>query len=1082
MRALEEGSGKRATAATAMNHTSSRSHAIFTLFIDGSRREISAAESDGDDSVLASGITVKFHLVDLAGSERAKKTQATGNRFKEGTAINMGLLSLGNVISALGDDSGPKHIPYRDSKLTRLLQDSLGGNSHTLMIACVSPADYNIEETISTLRYADRARKIKNKPIVNIDDKNEVVSRLRREIHELRMQNVNGGSRNIGCTKEELDKATKQAEESQEEIRQLQTALLACQEEMGHMNEKLLISESSGEKMKTKLKELASEADLMAVSAVDLSLKDSLEKIAKRIHEVVDIQKDGEKKLDDHDLTRFNTSSATVNGTYVADASLGNDADDDDLESNTEATHRKKQSTLANELANLNKVLAQKEALASSMKLNDDKLKEVKEKYEASMRGLESEIAKLQKQKDELNQQQKTDSKSKIAEQRRVRIQALEQQMADLRKKVLEQQRAIKLNEKNESKVKVLNEEIRSVKAAKVKLIKQMKEDADKVRVWKTQKEREVASLKQTERKQQVKIAKMESLHTKRQNVLQRKMEEAQVAKKRLEEIIHKQKTSKAKLSAGKQGLAGAAERIRDMVNQELDIVASIKDATQSRENLLEDRKDLTKQLHDIQKKARQTLTNAERNEMDNKRKQIQAELSARTLEIQSLQKQILQIKEHNQGTFSGTGLSNNSSIGDKGKQWWDGVQTMTEAKLAIEHLFTKASDLMGQSTIKISELTELKSLYDEACRNSVNLEKEIQQMKTDHSGEISSVKKEYEEAQCILLSKLTNPEDGSQISQNDINKFSELHKRVQKMSQECADYSNCSENGATKNKSSNSKKKIQHFQPSTSASDLVNVKSEPSIEDYLKQQDATFTEDEMESDEEDPRDSDWTMTPLYRRIKQVREQNRTSSKSILPSTFNGGKRKSSQDDAEEDIDGTFTMKAPPAKRSLSNEATCKCKTGCKTGRCACVKVSSSCNDQCGCSDLCANKNTEAPARSDSSTLIEPTSNMDNTASTINLLNATFDLPEEKKSAYNASSAKSTVEYSKLALSNFVADDHSLSPKKNLIGHKVEKRNSIFPSPLTDRSPMTDVSNSFATKSKSQATKKTSFPFSRPNL
>ena len=124
MRALQEGSSKRATAATAMNHTSSRSHAIFTLFIDGARRALSAgiAESDGDDSALETGITCKFHLVDLAGSERVKKTQATGARFKEGTAINMGLLSLGNVISALGDESsGPKHIPYRDSKLTRLL-------------------------------------------------------------------------------------------------------------------------------------------------------------------------------------------------------------------------------------------------------------------------------------------------------------------------------------------------------------------------------------------------------------------------------------------------------------------------------------------------------------------------------------------------------------------------------------------------------------------------------------------------------------------------------------------------------------------------------------------------------------------------------------------------------------------------------------------------------------------------------------------------------------------------------------------------------------------------------------------------
>merc|ERR1712122_297906 len=107
----------------------------------------------------------------------------------------MGLLSLGNVISALGDEAGSKHIPYRDSKLTRLLQDSLGGNSHTLMIACVSPADTNLEETISTLRYADRARKIKNKPIVNKDPRNEELSRLRNQVQQLQMQLLgNGGS------------------------------------------------------------------------------------------------------------------------------------------------------------------------------------------------------------------------------------------------------------------------------------------------------------------------------------------------------------------------------------------------------------------------------------------------------------------------------------------------------------------------------------------------------------------------------------------------------------------------------------------------------------------------------------------------------------------------------------------------------------------------------------------------------------------------------------------------------------------------------------------------------------------------
>merc|ERR1712183_797454 len=109
----------------------------------------------------------KFQLVDLAGSERAKRTMAEGDRLKEGIKINSGLLTLGNVISALGD--GVPHIPYRDSKLTRLLQNSLGGNAMTVMIACTSPAMNPQEETLNTLKYADRARKIKNKAVVNLD-------------------------------------------------------------------------------------------------------------------------------------------------------------------------------------------------------------------------------------------------------------------------------------------------------------------------------------------------------------------------------------------------------------------------------------------------------------------------------------------------------------------------------------------------------------------------------------------------------------------------------------------------------------------------------------------------------------------------------------------------------------------------------------------------------------------------------------------------------------------------------------------------------------------------------------------------
>ena len=173
VRLLENGAVSRTTGGTKMNEQSSRSHAIFTVILE--QRHLTREARRRHRGAFSSA---KFHLVDLAGSERNKRTGASGHRFKESININSGLLALGNVINAIADDQerrkqdlGPRHlhVPYRDSKLTRLLQDSLGGNSRTCMIACISPADANLEETLNTLKYAARARNIRNKPVVNRD-------------------------------------------------------------------------------------------------------------------------------------------------------------------------------------------------------------------------------------------------------------------------------------------------------------------------------------------------------------------------------------------------------------------------------------------------------------------------------------------------------------------------------------------------------------------------------------------------------------------------------------------------------------------------------------------------------------------------------------------------------------------------------------------------------------------------------------------------------------------------------------------------------------------------------------------------
>ncbi|XP_061660072.1 kinesin family member 4 isoform X2 [Syngnathoides biaculeatus] len=589
---LELGNSARSVGSTAMNAASSRSHAIFTITLEQSKGK------DKIDSVS------KLCLVDLAGSERQKKTKAEGDRFKEGISINRGLLSLGNVISALGDESKKSaFVPYRDSKLTRLLQDSLGGNSHTLMIACVSPADSNMEETINTLRYADRARKIKNKPVVNVHPMAGELSSLKRQVQELQVMllHARGGVAPVvsgPVSDKELKKLLDENKKLSKELSETagQTAL---------MFEKIITAEQTIEK-------------LQCLAACTGNLEKDFETLeAHELREIVEVVKNIQGVF--LELKRENAGIALAAGedepAELGDATMSS-ADDSASDTNAvagknplddfTAHHALQQAQLSKELIDLNKVLSWKEALVKKMCQNDSQLDSVQSEQQKNMQDLQTAVNSLQKEKGELllalTSAKKETNQAKVSEQRRKRLQELEKELLVLKKRLLEQSKMLKVKESSVQKVNKLMQEIQAMKSQRIQLMRQIRDDSEKFRIWKSKKDREVLQLKEKDRKRQYEILKLERDFQNQANVLRRKTEEAAAANKRLKvalqkrnEVVEKRKESQ------NRGTEGAAAKIKNCLLSEVELSVSAEEARRHLDDLLEERKALAQEIIHIQ-------------------------------------------------------------------------------------------------------------------------------------------------------------------------------------------------------------------------------------------------------------------------------------------------------------------------------------------------------------------------------------------------------------------------------------------------------------------------------------------------
>nr|GMC50474.1 kinesin-like protein KIN-4A isoform X1 [Ipomoea batatas] len=487
----------------------SRSHAIFTITMEQMQKlnPIVSNDANNNDCMTEEYLCAKLHLVDLAGSERAKRTGSDGLRFKEGVHINKGLLALGNVISALGDEKKRRegvHVPYRDSKLTRLLQDSLGGNSKTVMIACISPADINAEETLNTLKYANRARNIQNKPVVNRDPVSNEMLKMRQQLEYLQAELcARGGAASSG--------------------------------EIQALKDKIAWLETTNEELSRELHEYRSKCAAPQPCGIDTKVRGTFPVKSEGL-------KRGLQSMESSDYPM------TENG----------DLGDMDEEAAKEWEHTLLQDSMGKELNELNRRLEQKE---SEMKLYGGfDTTALKHHFGKKILELEEEKRAVQQDRDRLlaeveNLSANSDGHAqKLQDIHSQKLKALESQIQDLKKKQESQVQLLKQKQKSDEAAKKLQDEIQSIKAQKVQLQHKIKQEAEQFRQWKASREKELLQLRKEGRRNEYERHKLLALNQRQKMVLQRKTEEAAMATKRLKELLEARKSSARENSVNNNG------------------------------------------------------------------------------------------------------------------------------------------------------------------------------------------------------------------------------------------------------------------------------------------------------------------------------------------------------------------------------------------------------------------------------------------------------------------------------------------------------------------------------------------------
>uniref|UniRef100_A0A672IJ04 Kinesin family member 21A n=1 Tax=Salarias fasciatus TaxID=181472 RepID=A0A672IJ04_SALFA len=562
MQCLKLGALSRTTASTQMNVQSSRSHAIFTIHLC----QVRVCSPDNNVRIAIDEfetLTAKFHFVDLAGSERLKRTGATGDRAKEGISINCGLLALGNVISALGDRSKRStHVPYRDSKLTRLLQDSLGGNSQTVMIACISPSDRDFMETLNTLKYANRARNIKNKVMVNQDRASQQISALRTEIARLQMElmEYKTGKRMVGEDgMEGINDLVHENNMLQTENNNLRVRVKAMQETIDAQRArlthvlsdqanqalaKLFESEAVNENLRKNLSRASTRSSLYGGPALLAPEKEASEVIEMAKKDLEKLKKKEKKKK-----KRYATKPRPFSDfPFLKKDENNNQRNQFRFCSVAYSTLSHCQCLCAEnvqaDLANITCEIAIKQKLIDELENSQRRLHTLKQQYEQKLMMLQNKIRDTQLERDKvlhnMVESGSEEKAKKIKAEYERKLSSMNKEMQKLQSAQKEHARLLKNQSQYEKQLRKLQQDVTEMKKTKVTLMRQMKEQQERNRASECRRNREIASLKKDQRRAEHQLRQMEAQKRQQELILRRKNEEVTALRRQVRPVSGK--------------------------------------------------------------------------------------------------------------------------------------------------------------------------------------------------------------------------------------------------------------------------------------------------------------------------------------------------------------------------------------------------------------------------------------------------------------------------------------------------------------------------------------------------------------